>query len=147
MKENIKIYEKIGGRPILEKVHKLFYDKAYEHPWMKKFFADIDQQHIEDQQSDFMSKALGGPSKYSGALPIAAHKHMLLTDEIFEIRHQMLKESIIEAGVDEESMKKWLDIDRSFKGAIIKKSASELKKRFFTDEFVIIPNPNERKAA
>jgi len=147
MSDNIKIYDKVGGRPTLEKVHKIFYDKVYEHPWMKKFFEGIDQKHIEDQQSDFLSKALGGPNIYSGALPVAAHKHMMVTEELFELRHQMLKESLIEVGVDEESMKYWLNIDKSFKDAIVKKSTGDLQKRFFTDEFVIHPNPEDKKAA
>ena len=52
-------YERLGGRPTFEKVHKLFYDKVYEHPWLKLFFAKVEQKHIESQQTDFVAQSEG----------------------------------------------------------------------------------------
>jgi len=138
------VFDKVGGKETLQKVHKLFYDKIYDHPWLSQFFSHIEQEHIENQQTDFMTKALGGPMIYCGRLPVPAHKHMYITDEIFEIRHKMLKESLIEVGVEGELLEAWLKIDKAFQGALTKKSVSECEKRFFTDDLVIIPNPKKK---
>ena len=135
------LFDRVGGTPTLKKVHKIFYDKIYKHTWLSQFFSHIEQSHIEDQQTDFMTKALGGPKIYCGRLPVSAHKHMYITDEIFEIRHQMLNESLVEFGVDEECIKAWLKIDKAFQNALTKKNVSDCEKRFFTDDLVIIPNP------
>lgn len=135
------VYELLGGRETLEKVHKTFYDKLYEDPWMKQFFSEIDQTHIENQQTDFMSMALGGPKVYMGALPIAAHKRIFIPEELFELRHNYLKESLKENHVPDHLAEKWLGIDRAFKKALVKSSVSECEKRFFTDEIVIHQNP------
>ncbi len=36
MKDNT-LFAEIGGRAVLEKVHKVFYDELYAHPWLKNF--------------------------------------------------------------------------------------------------------------
>ena len=73
------LLEAIGGRPTLEKVHKLFYNKLYEHPWLREFFKEIPQETIENQQTDFMVSNMGGGKIYSGALPKNGHRHMFMT--------------------------------------------------------------------
>lgn len=135
------IYDKVGGRETLEKVHKIFYDKLYEHPWLSQFFKNIPQEDIEKQQTDFMAQAMGGPRMYCGKFPIPAHKHMYITDEMFEIRHELLKQSLLEAEVPVEEAAKWLKIDYSFKSGIAKKSIDECEKRFFTDEILTAEKP------
>ena len=72
-------YERLGGRPTFEKVHKLFYDKVYEHPWLKLFFAKVEQKHIESQQTDFVAQSFGGPRRYMGKPVNTAHKHIFIT--------------------------------------------------------------------
>ncbi len=138
------IFEKVGGRPTLEKVRKVFYDKVYEHEWLGLFFKEIDQVHIENQQTDFMTKALGGPALYSGRLPIPAHKHMFIPDDLFKLRHEILKASLIECKVEEECIAAWLKIDKAFQSGITKKSPSDCEKRFFTDDLIIIKNPSKK---
>ena len=142
-----KLFEEIGGRSTLEKVHKIFYDKMFEHSWLKGFFEDVEQQVIEDQQTDFMAQIMGGPQAYSGKLPAPGHKHMFITNEMFELRHQMLKESIEEAGVSDDLKEQWLKLDSSFLKAIVKESASECEKRFPSDEILIVPKPSGLKKA
>jgi hemoglobin len=140
------IFDLIGGRPTLEKVHKIFYDKIYAHPWIGQYFKEIQQDIIEIQQSDFMSQAMGGPAIYCGKLPIPAHKHMFITDELFEIRTQLLKESLNEAKVDENGQSAWLKIDQAFKKGICKQSKSDCTLRFNTDEIIDFPNPEKKTA-
>lgn len=138
--------DELGGIKVLEKVHKLFYDKMYAHPWMGKFFKDINQEGIEKQQTDFMAQSFGGPTNYVGRMVKPAHKHMYITDEMIDIRQTLLEESLIEAGVSPEHRAKWLKIDGSFRSAIVKK-VEECEKRFFTDELLIFENPDRKKAS
>jgi truncated hemoglobin YjbI len=138
-------FDEVGGEVALKKVHKIFYDKIYTHPWIGKFFKDIDQGVIESQQNDFMGQAFGGPARYLGKLPIAAHKHMFINEELFELRTSLLEEALNEAGVSPEHIKKWLKIDQAFKNGIVKKRLEDCEKRFFTDEIQIFENPLEKK--
>ena len=64
--EDDSLFDLLGGRPTLEKVHKVFNDKLYEYLWLKGFFEEIDQKVIENQQTDFMTSNMGGGKIYSG---------------------------------------------------------------------------------
>lgn len=129
-------YEEIGGRETLNKVHKIFYDKIYKDPWIGLYFANIPQEHIENQQSDFMAQIMGGPQMYLGNQPIPTHKHMFITLELFELRTKYLTESLIEVGLSEEQIQRWLRIDQAFKSGIVKEKVEDCKKRYNTDEIL-----------
>lgn len=136
-----RLFERIGGRAVIEKVHKIFYDDIYSHPWMSQFFRDKDQTHIENQQTDFMSMLFGGPKAYSGRMPIDAHEHMMITSELFAVRQELLKRALEKAGVPEKERGEWLAIDGAFKKVLIKNSVSECRKRYKMDEILDIPDP------
>jgi hemoglobin len=140
------LYDLIGGRPTLDKVHKIFYDKIYMHPWIGQYFQGIKQEIIEAQQSDFMSQAMGGPAMYLGKLPVPAHRHMFISEELFDLRTQLLNEALHEAGVSEQNQKLWLKIDQAFKKGIVKKAVSDCSLRFNTDEIIDVPNPVKKSA-
>lgn len=140
------LFSLIGGRTTLDKVHKIFYDKIYKHPWIGQYFLEIQQEIIEAQQSDFMSQAMGGPAIYLGKIPIPAHRHMFISEELFDLRTQLLKEAFREAEVSEKSQELWLKIDQALKRGIVKKSISDCTLRFNTDEIINIPNPIKKSA-
>ena len=138
------LFERLGGYDTLRKVHKIFYDKVYADAWIGQYFKDVKQETIENQQTDFMAQAMGGPDMYSGAFPVPAHKHMNITEELFEYRHELLKASLKEAGVNEENASAWLRIDGAFRKGIVKKSVSECEVRFKTDEILDFPRPTKK---
>ena len=119
------LYDRLGGKPTFIKVHKLFYDKAYADPWLSKFFTDKPQEVLENQQTDFMVQLMGGPKAYGGKSPKSAHQHMVITEELFELRAQLLSQSIKELGIRDDLREEWLDADRTFKRALEKKSEAE----------------------
>ena len=119
------LFDEVGGLPILQKVHKIFYDKVYAHPWLKQFFAGHNQQIIEDRQTAFMGGKMGGPIEYLGKTLKMAHRHMYITEELFELRRQLLIDSLCEAGVPAPLRERWLKIDSAFKRMIVKKSIAD----------------------
>ena len=139
--EDATLFEHLGGRSILERVHKLFYDKLYAHPWLKDFFTPIDQKLIENQQTDFMTSNMGGGKIYSGGLPINVHRHLFISEEMFEIRKSLLQESLAECGVPDDLAERWIRIDETFRKSVVKKNVGECEKRYATDEIINIPKP------
>ena len=119
------LYDRLGGKATFVKVHKIFYDKAYADPWLRKFFTDKPQEVLENQQTDFMVQLMGGPKIYGGKSPKSAHQHMVITEELFDWRSKMLSDSIKEAGIRDDLREEWLDADRTFKRALEKKSAAD----------------------
>jgi len=136
-----EIFEKMGGRNILIKINKIFYDKVYKDPWLKLYFEQIPQQHIEDQQVDFMQKILGGQNLYVGKAPPAAHMHIFVSEELFDLRQKLLNEAFVEARAHPKMVEKWLAIDESFKKIIVKKSPEDCQGRFKTDPVLNFAKP------
>jgi len=124
------LYDRLGGKSTFVKVHKVFYDKAYANPWLSKFFTDKPQEVLENQQTDFMVQLMGGPKAYGGKSPKSAHQHMVITDELFELRAQMLSDSIKETGISDSLREEWLDADRTLKRALVKTSEQECSQAY-----------------
>ena len=139
------LYETVGGLPTLDKVHKIFYDKIYAHPWLKQFFAGHNQEAIEGRQTSFMGEKMGGP-KYLGKPLKQVHENMYITQELYELRHDILKESLTEAGVADDATTRWLKIDDAFMKQITKKSVESFYRDFhFTyKQRIIIPKPKTK---
>lgn len=131
----------LGGQQMLEKISKIFYDKVYEHPWIGKYFEEIDQETIQSQQVRFMMGNLGGPKIYTGRLPGPAHKNMFINEELFQLREKLLMESFDEAKASSELIERWLKIDNAFKHMIVKNSLSECEKTFAGDTILNFTNP------
>jgi len=130
------LFTRLGGVSTLEKVHKTFYDKAYAHPWLSLYFTDNPQKNLEQQQTDFMTRLFGGPTVYCGRTPKLAHQHMLITDELFDLRQKLLSESIQEHGLSDMLREEWLAADDSLRQAIVKRSLSECKKAYNNQEIL-----------
>ena len=124
------LFERLGGKNTFIKVHKIFYDKAYAHPWLSKYFTDKPQEVLENQQTDFMVQLMGGPKAYGGKSPKSAHQHMVISDELFELRSRMLSDSIKEAGISDSLRDEWLDADRTLKRALVKSSEKECSQAY-----------------
>lgn len=139
-------FEMIGGREVIQKVTKIFYDKVYCHPWIGQYFKNIPQQHIENQQTDFMQGAFRGGKIYSGRMPADAHMHMVIDDELFNLRNQLLMEAMIEVGVSDEMQKLWLRIDEAFRKVLVK-GADQAKPRYKTDTILNFPKRTNKIAS
>jgi len=138
------LFDAVGGLPTLERVHKRFYDKVYAHPWLGKFFEGHRQALIENRQTQFMAEKMGGPIVYPGKAPEVAHKAMYITEELFELRQQLLRESLEEDGLDEALIERWLKIDSAFRHKIVNPSREQFDSidlKF--EQPIIIPKPDD----
>ena len=139
-------FEQIGGHSCLRRVHALLYGKLFAHPWLKGFFVNTKRDVVESQQTDFWASLMGGPSVYGGRYPRDAHVHMFLPAEVFAIRHKLLGEALVEAGVARHLREKWLALDANFERAIVNKSPDECHGRYRTEAVLIVPRPTDLPA-
>ncbi len=135
------LYDRLGGKQTLERVHKTFYDLAYAHPWLSKYFTDKPQRVLEEQQTDFMSYLIGGPNRYAGKTPKMAHQHMVITEELFEVRRQLLSDAIKQERISDALREEWLAADGALKKALVKKSAADCQRTYATQEILDFKNP------
>jgi len=135
------LFDEVGGRPCLERVHKVFYDKILADPWLRGFFLDNDQWHLEIQQTEFMMRLFGGPVIYAGRMPKYAHRHMYIKEDVFIARHKVLEESLISVGIPVDLRERWLEYDFGLKLALVKKDISECQRRYVDEPIVEVKKP------
>ncbi|MDH5300020.1 MAG: group 1 truncated hemoglobin [Gammaproteobacteria bacterium] len=135
------LFDRLGGKATLQKVHKRFYDKLYAHPWLGKYFTDKPQQVLENQQTDFMGQLMGGPKAYGGKAPKFAHQHMVISEELFATRSQLLSDAIEECGIGEDLRFEWLEMDAGFRRALVKKSEAECTPSYPGQPILNFPKP------
>ena len=126
-------FEKMGGRTAIEQVTFKFYERIYNDSWLKQFFEGIPRSHVESQQNDFMQAALGGPNRYSGKTPPSAHQHIFITQEVYDAREAHLIAAFNECNTNELMVEKWLKIDATFHGRVVKKSKDECVMRYSSE--------------
>ena len=136
------LFDSVGGLPTLKKVHRIFYDKVYSHPWIGRFFIGHNQDVIENRQTTFMGEKMGGPVEYHGKEMELTHEAMYITEELFRLRQSLLEGSLIEAGVGEKLRERWLKIDGAFRKKIVKDSFSAFMKTTWPyKKHIVIPRP------
>jgi len=125
MMKRQSMFEAVGGLPVMERVHKRFYDKVYADPWLGKFFEGHSQEAIELRQTQFMAEKMGSRSPYPGRELPLAHRRMFIPEELLKARQALLRESLEEDGVAEKLIIRWLKIDKAFWGKVGNESLDE----------------------
>ncbi len=135
------LFDELGGKPCLERVHEIFYGKLLSHPWLKEFFKGVPRQHLEGQQTDFMMGVFGGPKIYGGRAPKSAHTHIFITEEVFLTRHGLLEESLTEANIPAPLKERWLAHDKAMMKVLVKNDISECEGRYTTEPIIAPAKP------
>jgi len=115
----------IGGEAGVYRVHTRFYEVLFNHPWLGQFFFGKSEEVLITKQTQFMVAAFNGPNNYTGDTPAFVHMHMFITDELADLREQILRQAILDEGLSESIAERWLKVDQSFRPAIVKKSINE----------------------
>ncbi|MFT7665487.1 MAG: hemoglobin [Planctomycetota bacterium] len=113
------IYEKIGGAANVSNVVTDFYERLLADKSVSDYFADVDIPELISHQTNFVSRALGGPEIYEGRDLSQAHAGRGITSAIFATVVQHLKDSLLDAGVSEEDTKVVTELVASLEGQIV----------------------------
>lgn len=117
--------DEIGGEDVVTRVHKRFYTAIYDHPWLKQFFYGKPMELLVTKQTQFMVANFNGPNNYTGDTPAFVHMHMFITDEIADLREEILRQAILDEGLSPSIADRWLKVDSSFREGIVKTSVDE----------------------
>jgi len=119
------LLHEIGGEEGVYRVHERFYEVMFNHPWLGQFFFGKSEEVLIAKQTQFMVAAFNGPNNYTGDTPAFVHMHMFITEDMADLREQILRQAILEEGLSESIADRWLKVDQSFRPAIVKKSIDE----------------------
>jgi hemoglobin len=114
------IYQQLGGKAAIEAAVELFYTKVLADDRVKHYFADINMTRQKKKQKEFLSMALGAPTKYSGADLRTAHAGLPgLNDTHFNAIAENLKATLEELKVDKALIARTLAIVESTRAEVL----------------------------
>ncbi len=97
-----------------------FYTLAFEDPRLSPFFRDVTKQRLIEKQYNFMYEILTGERVYFGERPRNAHHWMVISDDLFNYREDLLAQVERRHGLSEHSIAKWRAINEAFRKQIVK---------------------------
>lgn len=122
MKENIALFERIGGREAVNKAVEIVYAKILSDESVNGFFKHTDMRKLKAKKSLFLTMIFGGPIRYSSKDISTAHAgtvQMGLTSEHFDVYIKYLKETLDELGFNEDDKEEILIKAKSFKPEVL----------------------------
>ena len=133
-------------RKLVSAINETFYDAIFDDPWLGQVFDGVPEEHIKNQQTDFIVGAFGGDNVYVGRSPRDAHPHIMIETDMWELRELYLIKAFEKNNAPDWLQEKWLKIDEAFKKNIIKFSVTECSGRYPNEPIIDIPNPFKKIA-
>lgn len=97
-----------------------FYKRVYNDPLLSPFFKNTTIDRSIEKQFSFIKSLITGENVYFGDRPRNAHHWMVISDELFDYREDLLEKVLLENGVPEKYVRRLRAIDEAFRGDIVK---------------------------
>ncbi|MFC8529210.1 group 1 truncated hemoglobin [Nocardia sp. NPDC057227] len=95
------VFDRIGGREVLEAVVADFYTRVLADDQLSGFFSGVNMKRLRGRQVEFFAAALGGPEPYIGAPMREVHQGRGITATHFGLVTGHLAEALRSARVPE----------------------------------------------
>jgi truncated hemoglobin YjbI len=115
---------------LLTEILKDFYSHVYQDPLLSPYFHGTTMQRSAEKVYSFMRQICTGEKVFFGELPKNSHHWMVISDEIYEYREALMIECQRRAGLSEDTIRRWMNIENYYRHDIVK---AEPWKRIFAD--------------
>ncbi len=103
-----------------------FYTRAYEDIRLAPFFHNVTKQRAISKQYQFLADIIQGRRDYFGFRPFNAHHWMIISDDLFDYREELIEKSARFWGLAEEPLSRWMAIHEQFRREIVKSTSRGL---------------------
>lgn len=115
-----ELWAALDADSLLQRILKEFYSRVYKDPRLSPFFRNVTQTRLREKQYLFLRQILTGEKVYFGDRPRNAHHWMVISDELFDHREQLMVDVIREHGLAEHLVERWQKVEASFRQDIVK---------------------------
>jgi len=117
---DLELWKALGKGSILIEVLKKFYSRVYEDPLLSHFFDGVTRQRAIEKQYNFLSQVLTGENVYFGERPRNAHHWMVISDELFDYRENLMESCLRLCAVSEPYIRRFRAIEEIYREDIVK---------------------------
>ena len=112
-------YERLGGEQAVAALLEELYVRALADPLFTPFFEKIDLARLKSHQFAFISQALGGPHRHSGATLVQAHAGMRIEQRHFDAFVEHLRGALERIGAGKDLSAEILSQVTPLRGVIV----------------------------
>lgn len=106
-----------------------FYERVFADPRLAPFFASTTRTRAIEKQYAFLREILTGEEGYFGDRPYNAHHWMVISDELFDYREDLMESCLRRHGLEERFILQFRAIDEVFRKQIVKSEPKPKKLR------------------
>lgn len=114
------LWAELGGGPRVRAALEKFYARVYADPVLLPFFNRVTIERAIGKQYSFMEQSLTGNRVYWGEDMRNAHHWMVISQEIFNHRQRVMKETLREEGFSEDQIRRWTHFEEHFRSDMVK---------------------------
>ncbi len=97
-----------------------FYFEVYRDIRLSPFFAHTTIDRAIGKQYNFLEEIITGKMVYFGAYPRNAHHWMVISNELFDYRENLLEKVMLKFGLPEVYRKRWRNIHEHYRSRMVK---------------------------
>lgn len=120
LKPDPELWAALNHGKLLKAILDDFYSRVYQDERLRPFFGEATQDWVSGKQHSFLKQILTGEDCYFGDRPRNAHHWMVISDELFTYREELLEAVMRDHGLDEKYVQRWRAIDECFRKQIVK---------------------------
>lgn len=115
-----ELWAALGAERGLRAVLENFYALAFEDDRLAPFFHGVTRERAIDKQFAFLRDAFSGSSGYLGLKPFNAHHWMVISDDLFDYRENLMESCLRRRGLPEPLIRRWNAFHERFRRDIVK---------------------------
>lgn len=97
-----------------------FYGRVYEDRRLAHFFEGVTRQRAIEKQYAFLCQIFSGQQLYFGERPRNAHHWMVISDELFDYREELMESCLRRYGLQDHLVLRWRSVEERFRKQIVK---------------------------
>lgn len=97
-----------------------FYTRVYADDRLASFFEGVTRQRLIEKQFLFTRQILTGEKIYFGDQPRNLHHWMVISDDLFDYRSNIMRSCLRDAGVPEPMVQRFMEIEEYYRHDIVK---------------------------
>lgn len=120
LEPDLELWQALGEGALMSEILEDFYSQAFEDERLAPFFHGVTQRRAMEKQFLFLRQQITGEKVYFGDRPRNAHHWMVISNELFDYREQLMVECLRRHGLAEPMVKRWVAIENRFRADIVK---------------------------
>ena len=114
------LWRALDDGALLARILEVFYARVFADPLLAPFFSETTERRLAEKQYNFLRQAITGEKVYFGERPRNAHHWMVISDNVFDHRADILRDVLVEFDVPPEVIDKLMAIEEYYREDIVK---------------------------